>query len=212
MEMMVSVGFWIFLYFLCSPSLLSIVRILAAKSFYVTVFHKSHFSHYCAIMAPYSKYLYCRVEHEEQSGACLTVVDSGKIGKLLRRFGRAHWVTLSFISKDTVWFASSIAVILLWWIIGNTFPVSVQLFQQILETDESVNTPLIFANASAYLEFLPVIESKESCSSLDLLPRNMRLTQRLSGCLSAVSWSHQDTPHSLSQAGRSRQIPAPEPP
>lgn len=37
----------------------------------------------------------------------------------------------------------------------NVFLVSVQLFQQMLETHESVNTPWIFADASVYLKFLP---------------------------------------------------------
>lgn len=182
MQMMVSVGFWIFLYFLCSPSLLSIVRMLAAKSFYVTVFRKSHFSHYCAIMAPYSKYLYRRVKHEEQSGAwfmsCLhssqkTEVDSGKSVNFSTE--NVRWSSLNqYVLFQRTQFELQVPPQSLWWIIGNTFPVSVQ---QMLETHESVNTPLIFADSSVYLEFLPVMESKESCSSLDLLPcLQMRLT------------------------------------
>lgn len=88
-----------------------------------------------------------------------------------------------------------------------------------LETHESVNTPLIFADASVYLEFLPVMESNmhflgplasppdEADAEADWLSVHPAVWLSV-----PVSWTHQDTPHSLSQAGGSRQIPAPEPP
>lgn len=183
---------------------------LAAKSFYVTVFHKSHFSHYCAIMAPYSQYLYRRVKHEEQSGAwfmssCLHSSQNWggfrEIGKLFYREGSVELIASICLISENTQFELQVPpkVILLRWIRVNGFPVSVQQFQRTLETRVSEHT----------FDFRWLI-GVPGISASNGVKRELQFLGPLA-LPPDVSWSHQDTPHSPSQAGGSRQIPALEP-